>query len=422
VFVDYRSRYGDIIPIRSRKKVGWAFGEFCCRHFTPLILVRDNIAENVGGDLAEECHRRGVQSAFICPYTPEQDQADGYLMGRVTTMASFAMVYSGAPLFMWIWCIQCAVFINNITATYFSKEQIWATPYELEHGEPYPDASVVVPFGCGALVRLRNDKQGKFKPKCALMIFIHYAMRHPLYTYALYSPKTKRVIFRQNVIFLTNLFPMREARMKEGMNPEGEEIIAYRTHRNIPEGGEDDLSFGKWTDQDDLPPFQDHVEGFNLIQPQDDTGDATAPRDEEWPNRFPYHPSFGHKSAVKVPVPGEMMMEKDSGRDHIASEIIEEKAPRRTGRDRGNTKIVTHQPGESNQALMRRVQDRWFYETVPAILAQTTNGLDSGTMPIQGLDVVVREASCLQEDNAMDKSKGSAKLLLNADTSEMCKS
>ncbi len=46
-FVDYRSRYGDIIPIRSRKRVGWAFDEFCCRHFTPLILVRDNIAEKL---------------------------------------------------------------------------------------------------------------------------------------------------------------------------------------------------------------------------------------------------------------------------------------------------------------------------------------------------------------------------------------
>ena len=148
-------------------------------------------------------------------------------------MASFAMVYAGAPLFMWIWCIQCAVFINNITATYFSKEQTWATPYELEHGEPYPDASVVVPFGCGALVRLRNDKQEKFKPKCALLIFIHYAMRHPLYTYALYSPKTKRILYRQDVIFLTNIFPMREARMKGGMNPEGEEIVAYRAVRNL---------------------------------------------------------------------------------------------------------------------------------------------------------------------------------------------
>ncbi len=44
-FVCYRTRYGDIIPIKSRTKVGWAFGEFCCRHFVPKILVRDNIAD-----------------------------------------------------------------------------------------------------------------------------------------------------------------------------------------------------------------------------------------------------------------------------------------------------------------------------------------------------------------------------------------
>jgi hypothetical protein len=66
----YRSRYGDVIPLRSRKKVGWSFGEFCCRHYTPLILIRDNIAENAGGALMEECHKRGVKSCFSSPYKP----------------------------------------------------------------------------------------------------------------------------------------------------------------------------------------------------------------------------------------------------------------------------------------------------------------------------------------------------------------
>jgi hypothetical protein len=108
-FVDYRSRWGDVNPLRSRTQVGWAFGEFCCRNFTPLILIRDNISENRGGTLMTECHARGVKSAFICPYTPQQDQAENYL-GRVTTMASYAMVYAGAPLFFWRWAIQCAVF------------------------------------------------------------------------------------------------------------------------------------------------------------------------------------------------------------------------------------------------------------------------------------------------------------------------
>ena len=210
--VDYRSRYGDIIPIKSRKKVGWAFGEFCNRHFVPKILIRDNIPENIGGALADECHHRGIKSAYICPYTSEQNYAEGYL-GRITAMASFAMVYSGAPIHLWIYCIICAVFINNITATYFSKEKVWATPFELMHGEPFPDSGIVVPFGCGCLVLLREEEREKFKPRCALMVFLHYALNHPLYTYAIYSPKTKKVLFRQDVIFLPNVFPMREARM-----------------------------------------------------------------------------------------------------------------------------------------------------------------------------------------------------------------
>ncbi len=67
----------------------------------------------------DECHRRGVKSAFICPYTPQQDQAENYL-GRITTMASYAMVNAGAPLFFWIWGVESAVFVANIAATYYS--------------------------------------------------------------------------------------------------------------------------------------------------------------------------------------------------------------------------------------------------------------------------------------------------------------
>jgi hypothetical protein len=161
-FVDYRSRWGDVIPLRSRTQVGWAFGEFCCRNFTPLILVRDHISENRGGTLMAECRARGVKNAFICPYTPQQDQAENYL-GRVTTMASYAMVYSVAPLWFWCWAIQCAVFLANILATYYSREKIWSTPYTCMFGEPFPDASIVVPFGCGALILLDKADRDKFR-------------------------------------------------------------------------------------------------------------------------------------------------------------------------------------------------------------------------------------------------------------------
>jgi hypothetical protein len=363
--VDYRSRYGDVIPIRTRKKVGWAIGEFCCRHFVPLILVRDNIQENVGGEMEEECHRRGIKSAFSCPYTPQQDYAEGYL-GRIIAMASFAMVFSGAPIFMWRWAIQCAVFINNITATFFRIERVWATPWELLHGEPFPDSSVVVPFGCAALVLLHKEDREKFKGTCAMMIFVHYAQKHPLYTYALFSPRSKRVVYRQDVIFLPNVFPMREARMKGGLVPDGEALVAYRSPSRPGAQREDELSFGNWKDDDPLPPFQDHTMGCALQSPDDETGDSAEERPLDWPRQRPSHPSFGPESIVSVPLPWidehevsqrveehtEMGSEEQGG-----SEAVENKV----SRPKRNVKVNKPPPEKSTRIP---VGQRWFYELV----------------------------------------------------------
>ena len=48
-FMDHASRWGDVIPIRSRTEVGDAFVTYTCRHYTPLILISDNIAERQTG-------------------------------------------------------------------------------------------------------------------------------------------------------------------------------------------------------------------------------------------------------------------------------------------------------------------------------------------------------------------------------------
>jgi hypothetical protein len=367
VVVDYRSRFGDAFPIRSRKKVGWAFGEFCCRHFVPLILIRDNISENAGGDLMEECHRRGVKSAFSCPYTPQQNYSEGYL-GRITTMASFAMVLSGAPIFMWRWAIICAVFVNNITATYYRKEGVWATPWELTHGEPFPDSSIVVPFGCAALVMLSEDEREKFKTTCAMLIFIHYALDHPLYTYAFFSPRTKRVIFRQDCIFLPEIFPMREARARVGLLPEGEPLVTYRVQQ--VEGND---SFGKWKENDPLPPFQDHVTGFTLASPPDETSHQTPEKPKEWPRHRPYHPAFGVPSIVDVPclLENEEHREIKSQDGIVNGEKDEEMANEDKKRGPSHREIRTRKPWKGadlpsgqQQGRRRPVKERWFYEPI----------------------------------------------------------
>jgi hypothetical protein len=315
VFVDRTSRYGDVIPLRSRTEIGQAFVTFVCRHFTPLILISDNISENQGGDLVEQCRQRDVKQLFTCPYHPQQDFAESYI-GRITTMASFGMVYSGAPLFMWVWAVKTAVFVDHIMATFYSKQNVWATPYELVHGELFPDASVVVPFGCGVLVLLTEKERAKFKSRCALMIFVHYADSHPLYTYAVYSPRTRKVLMRQDCIFLTKLFPMRVVRAATGMGPNGEALHPIRSPMGTQQYVDPELSFADWSPTDPLPQYEDHVTSWKLHRPNDseivssrycdgasdsahDSGPDSGPGD----THFPSHPAFGAISTVPVRTP-----------------------------------------------------------------------------------------------------------------------
>ncbi len=242
-YFDLASHWGDVFPLRSRNDISISFVDFCCRNWVPLYLVRDNIGENIGGSLLEECRSRNVPSAFICPRHPQQNYAEGYL-GRVTAMASFAMVFAGAPLFMWTFAIRTAVFISNISASYYSKQGLWSTPYMLINGESFPDASVVVPFGCAVLVLRDSDDRAKFKNRAVMMIFVHYSDDHPLFTFAVCSPRTKRILHRQDVIFLTSVFPMRSARVASGLGPDGDTLTVFRSPPSVLDGCSSELSFG----------------------------------------------------------------------------------------------------------------------------------------------------------------------------------
>ena len=299
-YVDYRSTYGWIFPIKSRKDVGWTFSKLCADTLTPLLLIRDNISENIGGELMAVCLRRAVASGFICPYRPEMDYAEGYL-GRMCAMCSYAMVWAGAPMFMWRWAIKAAVFINNITARYYSHEDVWATPHELIYGEPYEDASVVMPFGCAALILLEKHQQTKFLSRCIMVIFIHYATNHPTHTYAFYSPKTKRILYRQDAIFLVDVFPMRDARDKMGLTKDGELLVPYKAVRaplSVRENGCVDVEFTEWI-APVLPSIEDHTTG-GILPPEDlDSGNKRVV-DRGGPTKCPDRSEFGPKSKVQV--------------------------------------------------------------------------------------------------------------------------
>jgi hypothetical protein len=372
-FVDYRSNFGDIIPMKTRSQAGWSFATFCARNYTPLILIRDNIGENIGGQLMVECLKRSVRSAFICPYRKQQNYAEGYL-GRITALASYGMVYSGAPMFMWIWSVACAVFINNITAAFYSVENAWATPYELTYNEPFPDASIVIPFGCGVLVLLTDEERGKFQSRCALMVFIHYANQHPLYTYAVYSPRTRRVLYRQDCIFLTNLFPMRTARANEGLSLEGDVIIPYRSPESVRAGGPESLSFQEWDHHQPIPDYQDHITGHKLVRPSHQVWLDCKPKPLDYPTVQPNDPRFGPQSVVKVPFQSGCSAEDkivfaQQQLDPFYDVNDEDESDKVLSRTRRNDSKKVKTPKETKR---RPVKQRWFYEPVstPALVSQ----------------------------------------------------
>jgi hypothetical protein len=124
IYYDYASGWGDVFPLRSRTEVGRSLEHFCCRNWVPLCLVSDNAGENIGGDFVDVTRRLSIQRVYICPRHPMQNYAEGYL-GRITAMASFAMVHAGAPLFMWIYSVRAAVFINNIAARYYRSRGVY---------------------------------------------------------------------------------------------------------------------------------------------------------------------------------------------------------------------------------------------------------------------------------------------------------
>jgi hypothetical protein len=127
---------------------------------------------------------------------------------------------------------------TNVAACCYSREGLWATPWELMHGEPHADSSAVMPFGRGALILLEQHQQTKFKSRCILVTFLHCATSHPLHTCAFCSPRAKTALHRQDAVFLVHALPTRTARVAAGHGPAGDPLLWHRTpesaRRSVP--------------------------------------------------------------------------------------------------------------------------------------------------------------------------------------------
>ncbi len=148
-----------------------------------------------------------------------------------------------------------------------------------------------------------KEDRAKFQSRCALLLFVHYATSHPLYTYAFYSSRTKRILYRQDAIVLVTTFPMRHARLASGLPSSGESFVPVRSPLAAGLSPDHEFSFLHWQHGDALPPYVDDVTGVPLHDSPHCPRVATPPADLSIPRRYPYHPAFGPRPTVAVPFP-----------------------------------------------------------------------------------------------------------------------
>ncbi len=96
---------------------------------------------------------------------------------------------------------------------------------------------------------------------------------------------------------------MRQARERAGLPADGEPLVAFRSFLASAMDPLDDLSFQDWTLGDTLPAYDNHATGVPLHDDSTFAREDTRDVPPDWPRRYPYHPSFGPRSTVSVPLP-----------------------------------------------------------------------------------------------------------------------
>ena len=164
---------------------------------------------------------------------------------------------------------------------------------------------------------------------------------------------------------------MREARALGGLEPDGERLVTYRSPGGLRLKQDPEMSFDEWKDTDELPAYEDHVNGFDLDPPLDNRDeDNTTSMEGSGPQYQPDHPDFGGKSCVNVPVPGEILDKMPNGdKSNEAGAVTDmSQATSKVKESKKASKSVPKKP------VRRPVNQRWFYEPVASIEQDSSGG------------------------------------------------
>nr|GFB13721.1 integrase, catalytic region, zinc finger, CCHC-type, peptidase aspartic, catalytic [Tanacetum cinerariifolium] len=218
VIVDDYSRYTWVHFLRSKDEAPEVIIKFLKRisvlfQSLAIIIRTDNGTEFKNQVLKEYFDTVGISHQMSSVRTPQQN---GVVKRRNRTLVEAArtmLIFSRAPLFLWVEAIATACFTQNRSIIHrrFNK-----TPYELINGRKL-DISFLHVFG--ALCYPKNDCEdiGKLGTKGDIGFFIGYSADSC--AYRVYNRRTKKIMKTMNVSFdELSAMAFEQRSLKPGLN------------------------------------------------------------------------------------------------------------------------------------------------------------------------------------------------------------
>ena len=199
-FVDEKSRYLRVYPMKSREEIGEVFKEFktFVENQTGKRIKRvrsDNAAEYKGGVFASELKRCGILHETTVPHCPAQNGIAERVNLTLINMVKCMLEDANLPKKFWVEALHTACYLRNRSATSALDK---ATPFEVFWGVK-PNLQHLRPFGCAAIALNKGTRRSKLDPRGRECQLVGYSSHHK--SYRLLDSVTGKVFVSRTVTF-----------------------------------------------------------------------------------------------------------------------------------------------------------------------------------------------------------------------------
>ena len=203
-FIDDKTRYTEVKPLKQKSDVFEAFKEYKARaeKTTGQVIKKlrtDNGKEYVSNQFAEFLRKEGIRRELSVEYTPQQNGVAERANRSLTEMARCMLLDAKLPKYLWAEAINTAAYIRNRCPTKILSDK---TPYEMWTGRK-PHISHMRKIGSRVIALKKGHRCDKFDPKGEEYILIGYSEEAK--AYRLWKKGTRSVVKRRDVRFLEEI-------------------------------------------------------------------------------------------------------------------------------------------------------------------------------------------------------------------------